>query len=120
MIKVNFIEVIEILSVLKVLPIIVEIEKETVLLVIVHHMPGPRGSFIDDFISLINELRTQHKMLIVDDFSLDQMLAEHVAKVDPLVPNFNLSQCSQYSTHNGGILDLVFNTLNSYTASSLP
>ena len=48
-------------------------------------------------------------MLIVDDFNRDQMLPEHVAKVNPLIQNFNLSQCSQYSTHiHGGILDLVF------------
>ena len=77
-------------------------------------MPGPRGCFIDDFISLINELPTQHRMLMVGDFNLNQMLPEHVAKVDPLIQNFNLSQCSQYSTHmHGEILDLVFDTSNS-------
>ena len=84
-------------------------------------MPGPLDSFIDDFISLINELSTQHNMLIVDDFNVDQMLPERVAKVDPLIQNFNLSQRSQYSTHiQGGILDLVFDTSNSNTVSSLP
>ena len=50
-------------------------------------------------------------MLIVGDFNRDQMLPEHVAKVNPLIQNFNLSQCSQCPTHiNGGILDLVFDT----------
>ena len=53
-------------------------------------MPGPLGSFIDDFISLINELPTQHRMLIADDFNLDQILPEHVPKVDPLIQNFLL------------------------------
>ena len=48
--KVNIIEVMEIPSVLEVLGIVREIEKETILLVIVYHMPGPLGSFIDDFI----------------------------------------------------------------------
>ena len=49
---------------------------------------------------------------------LDQMLPEHVTKVNPLIQNFNLSQCSQYSTHiHGGILDLVFDTLNSNAVS---
>ena len=57
--KVNIIEVIEIPGVLEVLPIVLKIEKETVLLVIVYRMPGPLGSFIGDFISLINELPTQ-------------------------------------------------------------
>ena len=119
--KVNIVEVIEIPSVLEVLPIVLKIEKETILLVIVYCMPRPLGSFIDDFISLINELPTQHRMLIVGDFNLDQVLPEHVAKVDPLIQNFNLSQWSQYSTHiHGAILDLVFDTSNSDTVSSLP
>ena len=72
--KVNIIDVIEIRSVLEVLQIGFEIEKETFLLVIVYLMPGPLGSFIDDFILLINKLLTQHRMLIVGDFNLDQML----------------------------------------------
>ena len=114
--KVNIIEVMEITSVLEVLQIVLEIEKETIVLVIVYRMPGPLGSFIDDFISLINELPTQHRMLIVGDFNLDQMLPEHVAKVDPLIQIFYLSQRSQYSTHiHWGILDLVFDTSNSNT-----
>ena len=118
--KVNIIDVIEILSVLGVLPIVLEIEKETNLLVIVYPMPGPLDSFIDGFISLIHELPTQHRMLVVGDFNLDQMLPEHVAKVDPLIQNLKLSQRSQYSTHiHGGMLDLVFDTLNSNTVSSL-
>ena len=74
-------------------------------------MPGHLGSFVGDFISLINELPTQHRMLIVGDFNLDQILLEHVAK----------SQRSQYSTHiHGGILDLVFGTSNSNAISFLP
>ena len=118
--KVNIIDVIEIPSVLEVLPIVLEIEKETNLFVIVYPMPGPLDSFIDDFISLIHELPTQHRMLVVVDFNLDQMLPEHVAKVDPLIQNLKLSQRSQYSTHmHGGMLDLVFDTLNSNTVSSL-
>ena len=35
-------------------------------------------------------------LLIVGGFDLDQILPEHVAKVDPLIENFNLSQRSQY------------------------
>ena len=46
-------------------------------------MPGPLNSFIDEFVLLINELALQHRMLIVGDFNLDQMLPEHVLKVDP-------------------------------------
>ena len=53
-------------------------------------------------ISLINELPTQHRMLVVGDFNLCQMLPEHVAKLDPLFKNLNLSQRLQYSTHIHG------------------
>ena len=91
--KIN-IEVNEIPTVLEVLPIVLEIERETSVLEIVYRIPGPLGFFIDDFISLINELPTQHRMLIVGDFNLDQMLPEHVVKVNPLIQNFNLSQRS--------------------------
>ena len=50
--KVN-IEVIEIRIVLEVLPIVLEIEEGTFLLVIVYRMSG-LSSFIDDFILLVN------------------------------------------------------------------
>ena len=47
------------------------------------------------------------------------MLPEKVAKVDPFIQNFNLSQNSQYSTHpHGRLLDLVFDTWNSNAVSS--
>ena len=84
-------------------------------------MPGRLGSFIDDFILLINELPTPHRMFIVDDFNLDLMLPDHVFKVNPLVQNFNFSQRSQYSTHiHGEILDLVFDASNSSSNTFLP
>ena len=41
----SIIEVIEIASIFEVFAIVLEIEKETTLLVIVYHMPGPLGSF---------------------------------------------------------------------------
>ena len=65
-------------SVFEVLSVLREIEKETLLLVIVYRIPGPLGTFIKDFI-LINELEIQHRILIVDDFNLDQILPENVA-----------------------------------------
>ena len=67
-------EVIDFPSVLKVLPIVLEIEKET----FIDYMLGPLGSIIDDFILLINELPRQHRVLVVSDFNLDQMLPEHL------------------------------------------
>ena len=44
-------------------------------------MPGPLGSSIDDFILLIHELPTQHRMLIIGDL-LD---------VDHILPKLTLS-----------------------------
>ena len=86
-------------SVLQVLPVVLEIEKETLLSVTVYHMPRALGTFIDNFISLISEVPTQQRILIVADFSVDQMLPKHVAKDNRLFRNFNLSQQSQYSAH---------------------
>ena len=80
-------------------------------------MPSPISSFIDDFISLINELSTSHRMLTVSDFNLDQKLLERVGKVGPVMQILN-SLSSQYSTHtHRGILDLVFDTSNCNTVS---
>ena len=90
-------------------------------MVIVYRGPSPVGSFIDKFILLMNELPIQHRILIVGDFNLDQMLPENVANIAPLIQSFDLSQRSQYSTHiHGGILDLVFDSSNSNIASVLP
>ena len=48
------------------------------------------------------------------------MLPENVAKIDPLIQNFNLSQQLLYSTHvHGALLDLVFDTSNSNAISSV-
>ena len=86
-----------------------------------YHMPGSLDTFIDNFILLINELPTQHMILTDGDFNLDQMLSANVAKVDPLIQNFNLSPHSQYSTHiHGGLLNHVLDTSNSNALSSLP
>ena len=103
---------------LEVLPIVLETEKETLLLLIMYHMPGPLGSFIDDFFYWL--MNCQNNTDVNYWSNLDQILPEYVAKVDPLIQNFNLSQHSQYSTHiHGRILDLVFHIPNSNIVSSL-
>ena len=73
-------------------------------------------------VSKVNIIDFKHRILIVGDFNLGQMLPEHVAKVDYLTESFNLSQRSLNSTHilHRGILDLIFDTLNCKTASPLP
>ena len=76
--------IIDITSVLEVLPVVLEIEREILLLVLVYCMSGPLGTLIDDFILLINELPTRRRILIYGDFNLDQMSPENVAEGDPL------------------------------------
>ena len=83
--------IIDIPRALEVFPVVLEIEKETLLLVIVYRISGSLVTFIDDFILLINELPTQHRILVFGDFNLNQMLLENVSKVNPLIQNFNLS-----------------------------
>ena len=91
-----------------VLEVVLEIEKKSLLLVIVCLMPGSPGTLIEDYILLIGELPT-HLRILIDDFNLDQMLSEDVAKDDPLSEIFNRSLCSQCSLHvHGVLLDLVF------------
>ena len=89
-------------------------------MVIVYRATGPVGSFIDEFILMMDELPMQHRILIVGDFNLDQ-IPENVANIAPLIQSFDLSLCSQYSTHiHGVILDLVFDSSNSNIVSVLP
>ena len=122
--KVSDIKVIEVFptpSVLEILPVLLEIGNDTVLLVLVYRMPGPLGTFIDDLIQMVSELPTQHRILITGDFNLDQLLAENVTKIDPLIEHLNLYQRSHYSTHiHGGILDLVLDSANSNPVSCVP
>ena len=56
--------IIDIPRVLEVFPVVLELEKETLLLVIVYCILGPLGTFINNVILLINELPTQHRILI--------------------------------------------------------
>ena len=42
-------------------------------MVIVYDIPGLLGTVIDDFILLINEMSTKHRILIVGNFDLDEM-----------------------------------------------
>ena len=92
-----------------VLEVVLEIEKKSLLLVIVCLVPGPPGTLIEDYILLISELQTHLRSLIVGDFNLDQMLSKNVANVDPLSEIFNMPLHSQCSPQiHGGLLGLVF------------
>ena len=54
----NTTEIIDIPSILEKLSVVLEIEMETILLLVVYRMPGPLGTFTGDFISTISELST--------------------------------------------------------------
>ena len=77
--------IIDIPSVLEVLLVVLEIQKEVLLLVKVCQMLGLVSTFSDNFILLITEQPTQFTMLINGDFNLDQMLPENAVKVDTLI-----------------------------------
>ena len=89
--------------VFEVLPVVLEIEKKALLLVIVYRMPSLLGTVIDDFILLINELSTQHLILIVGDFNLDQMLP-----TDPSIEIFNMFLGLHHLTHMYGGFKVLF------------
>ena len=106
------------------LPVVLEIEMETFLLVIVYLIvyciPGPLDFFIDDFILSINELPAQHRILAVVILILIKCCLSMLPK---LIFWFKIWTC--LSIHNiqliyGEILDLVFDTSNSNIVSSLP
>ena len=66
--------VIDIPSNLEALSVALEIEKESLLLIIVYHMVY-LGLLVPSLMTLlISELPTQHRILIIGGFNLDQML----------------------------------------------
>ena len=85
--------IIDIPSVLVVLAVVLEPEKETLLLVIVYRILVPLGTFIDDFIYW--SMNCHH--------STGFLFFENVTKFDPVILNFNLSQ-------------RIFTIFNSYTS----
>ena len=100
--------------------VVLEIEKETFLLVIVHQIPVPLGTTIDGLILLIYELPKQHRTLIVGDFNLDQMLPQNVAKVDTLIQNFNLSGFTLFKSYLWRSIGSCIGYFRFRTVSSLP
>ena len=65
-----------------VLLVVLEIEKKTLLLGIVYHIPGPLGIFIDDFMLLTNELPTQDFVCWQGNIDLDQRLLRMLPKLN--------------------------------------
>ena len=86
--KVNVIEVLDIPSTIEILPVVLEINKETFLFLILYQAPGPVGSFIDEYILLMNELPIQHNILIVGDFNLGEMIPKNVVNICTFNSNF--------------------------------
>ena len=101
--KVNIIEVIDIPSVLKILPIVLEIEKETV---IGNDLFYAWYSFYPHWWLYFTDQWAANITKDCDcDFNLDQMLPENVTKGYPFIKTFNV--------------DPIFDTSNPNTFSSL-
>ena len=67
-----------------------DIQNEKVLVVLLYRPPGSLGTFITDLMSEISELPTQHRILIMGDFNLDQMLTQNVEKINRIMSQFDL------------------------------
>ena len=55
-----------------------EIDDETVILVVVYRKPGPVELFIQDLIGILLELPTECRTFVIGDFNLDQILYENI------------------------------------------
>ena len=113
--KVNVLKKYSYMGVLEILPVLLEIDKEIIFLVLVYRPPGPIGNFVTVLIQVIDQLLSEYpihapyRTIVLGDFNWDQMLPQHVSTFAPFSSHFNLHQRSNYSTHiKGGILDLVF------------
>ena len=119
--KVKIIQEFETSKTLEILPVLMDIEDETVLVVLLYRPPGTIGTFITDLMTQISELPTQYRILILGDFNIDQMLPGNVQKINPIISQFHLHQRSQYTTHiDGGILDLVLDSISSQSVEWMP
>ena len=119
--KVKIIQKFETSKTLEILPVLMDIENETILVLLLYRPPGSVGTFITDLMSQVSELPTQYRILILGDFNLDQMLPENVKKINPIISQFHLHQRSQYTTHiEGGILDLVLDSTSSQSVEWMP
>ena len=113
--KVNILKKYSYTGVLEILPVLLEIGKEIIFLVLVYRPPGPISNFVTNLIQVIDQLLAEYpiqapyRTIVLGDFNWDQMLPQHVSTFAPFSSHFNLCQRSNYSTHiKGGILDLVF------------
>ena len=111
--KVKVIKRYNYIGALEILPVLLEINKEIIFLVVVYRRPGPIGNFVENLMEVLDhfiaELDGGYRTIIMGDFNWDQMLPQHVSTLVPFRSHFSLHQRSNYSTHiKGGILDLVF------------
>ena len=64
-----------------------------------------RTGLLGNLIENLNAFPKTQRVMAVGDFNLDQMLATSVQYFQPLLAEFDLIQCSNYTTQ---ILDFVF------------
>ena len=111
----------DVVSQLEMLPVLLEVDKEQVLLILVYRT-GPVRNFVAEFAEELLLLPTNKRTIILGDFNMDQMLSNNVELLQPLVTQFHLHQRVKFSTHiHGGILDIVLdNSDSSEDADWLP
>ena len=104
-------QIMVLLYALEVMPVLKEIDDETVILVVVYRRPGPVGLFIQDLIDILLELPTECRTFSIGDFNLDQLLYENILMLNDLWQQFHLHQRSHFAIHaHGGILHLIFDS----------
>ena len=56
------------------------------------------------------------RIILLGDFNIDQNVDEHFDRFDHFKQEFSMEQNSKFATHiDGGILDLIFDTMAPYT-----
>ena len=79
--KVKVITAYQVTSALEVLPVLMEIDDETVILVVVYRKSGPVGLFIQDLIGIRLEFPTECRTFVIGDFNLNQSLYENILTI---------------------------------------
>ena len=111
---------------LQLLPVLLKVENEQIFLLLLYRPPGSAGTFVYELMQQISMLSLdnygEYRTLIVGDFNLDQMADENVRLLQPIIDSEpHLHQRSKRSTHKqGGILDLVYDSLNMEPVRWLP
>ena len=119
---VKILRVFQVPTVLEILPVLIEFSDEMILLCLIYCPPRQQiSNFVEGLISLLTDIWTGERIILLGDFNMDQLLQENINRFTPLLDRLSLKQRSYFSTHDqGGILDLVFDSISSECVSWVP